>query len=152
VKKGTKHTEKSKAEISKTMKRKGYKNHEKYNEENLPIILDQIEAHARKEECWSGYQAADECGHLWDSIKKSCARFPDNYEIQHRLGMIDQFVKVLKFDKALKGQFVPSVSIFLGKNDHGMTDRQQVDHTTGGETIKLNLNITKNDLDSDPVE
>lgn len=40
---------------------------------------------------------------------------------------------------ALQGSYVPSVAIFALKNNHGWSDKQEIDHTTKGESIQQTI-------------
>jgi len=60
-----------------------------------------------------------------------------------------EIVKERLIEQGLDGDANPTMAIFILKNNHNMTDKQQTDVTTNGKDVNGTPNIVFLDLDSD---
>lgn len=77
---------------------------------------------------------------IWSYWKKT---FSSNLEVFQAIKRIEQEFENRLYVKALKNEVVASVAIFGLKNNHKWSDRTEVDVTSGGEAIKLTMDLSK---------
>lgn len=114
---------------------KGNKNAETWTREAVIEQLAKIEAEAKKPSClWLG-SALVKVGlyrELWSYWSE---KFKGDDVVFQTIKRIDQYFEDRLFAKAAKGDLNATIAIFGLKNNHGWTDKKDVDVTTKGESI-----------------
>ena len=75
---------------------------------------------------------------IWSDWKN---KFKDSEEVSEAIKRIETVLEARLAKGALTGKYVASVAIFSLKNNHGWTDKSEVDVTSGGKTISVSMNI-----------
>ena len=112
----------------------GNNNAEIWTEETTKVFFDKILEYIQEnKKCRSLSEAAVECGEYEDIIQY----------LQNKFSSVDfrsikrakDIVKNRLANQGLDGEANPTMAIFLLKNNHGMTDKQQTDVTTNGKDL-----------------
>ena len=115
--------------------KKGNTYAEKWTKAEVLKALKQIQAEAQRPTCtWLG-TALVRVGlyrEIWTYWKE---KFAKDIEVFQTIKNIDTIFEERLFSKALRGEANATVAIFGLKNNHGWKDRQEVDHTTAGESL-----------------
>lgn len=118
----------------------GNTNAEKWNRKEVLAMLAKIEAEAKKPSCaWLG-TALVKCDLYKDVWAYWKEKFSDDEVVFRTIKKIDTIFEERLFAKALKNEANATIAIFGLKNNHGWKDKQEVDHTTNGESLN-NLKI-----------
>lgn len=109
-------------------------------------VLDYVKENKK---CRSLSEAVVELDEYEDVINYIIRKFPQ--EDFRAIKVARDIVKNRLASQGLDGDANPTMAIFLLKNNHGMTDRQQTDITTNGKEINdtLKVEIVKPDNESD---
>jgi hypothetical protein len=113
---------------------KGNNNAEVWTEQSAKTFFDSILKYVQEnKKCRSLSEASVECGEYEELISY----------LQNKFNTIDfksikrakDIVKNRLAQQGLDGEANPTMAIFLLKNNHNMTDRQQTDVTTNGKEL-----------------
>lgn len=98
-------------------------------------MLAKIEKEAKKPSClWLG-SALVKVGLYRDVWAYWYEKFRDDAVVLRTIKKIDQIFEDRLFAKAAKGDTNSTMAIFGLKNNHGWTDKRELDHTTAGQAI-----------------
>ena len=112
----------------------GNNNAEIWTEETTKVFFDKILEYVQEnKKCRSLSEAAVECGEYEDIIQYLQNKF-SNIDFRS-IKRAKDIVKNRLANQGLDGDANPTMAIFLLKNNHGMTDRQQTDVTTNGKDL-----------------
>lgn len=122
---------------------KGNKNAEKWNEKTVLPKLTEIEkvATRRNKPCSYLTEALVEVGLYKDIWAEWKRKFKDNSIVYRSIKRIDSIFEVKLVKGALNGDHNPSVSIFLMKNNHGMTDKQETTLKGSDDAIQIHFHV-----------
>ena len=112
----------------------GNNNAEIWTKETTKVFFDKILEYVQKnKKCRSLSEAAVECGEYEDIIQYLQNKFSS---VDFRsIKIAKDIVKNRLANQGLDGEANPTMAIFLLKNNHGMTDKQQTDVTTNGKDL-----------------
>lgn len=113
----------------------GNKNAEVWTIEKSKEFLEKVLKYVEEnKKCRSLSEATVECGEYEEVVQYIQNKYPDiDFKSIKRAKDI---CKNRLANQALDGEANTTMAIFLMKNNHGMTDRQQTDITTGGDKIQ----------------
>lgn len=72
-----------------------------------------------------------------DTTRKTLLDYEKKEEFSYTIKRCKDKIFYKKKQLAFKGKLNPTVFIFDAKNNHEYTDKQEYDHTTGGEKINI---------------
>lgn len=130
-------------------KMKGNNNAEKWDLQLTEMFFDDILKYVKDNpKCRSLAEAAVEVGEYEELVQYLINKFPDT--VFKSIKKAKDIVKNRLVNQGLDGDANPTMAIFILKNNHGMSDKQQTDITTGGD--KLNSSIKVEIINSDESE
>lgn len=116
---------------------KGNKYNEKWDLESAKTFFDDILNYIKEnKKCRSIAEACVELGEYEDLVSYLIKKFPE--EDFRSIKTSKDIVKTRLMNQGLDGDANPTMAIFILKNNHQMTDKQQTDVTSGGEKIQNN--------------
>lgn len=120
---------------------KGNKFAEKWTEETVMPFLNKIEDRASSPACYYITQVLVEVGLYKDIWAEWKRKFNENKEVYRSIKRIDSIFEAKLVRGALDGTHNPSVSIFLMKNNHGMTDKQETTLKGDSNPVQIHVHI-----------
>lgn len=125
---------------------KGNKYNEVWDLESAKTFFDDILQYVNEhKKCRSIAEACVELGEYEDLVSYLIKKFPE--EDFRPIKSAKDIVKTRLVNQGLDGEANPTMAIFILKNNHNMTDRQQTDITTNGKDVNnpttLKVEISK---------
>lgn len=114
----------------------GNKNAEKWTEETVMSKLEEIQELVERPDVNYLGTALTKVGLYNDIWRDWSQKFSENLVVSRTMKKIRDRIQSKLYERALNGDVVPSIAIFGLKNNHGWTDRQQLEHT-GQQEIKV---------------
>lgn len=115
-------------------KMEGNKNAEKWNLVKTEMFFDDILKHVQSNpKCRSLSDACVEVGEYEELISYLLNKYPDT--VFKSIKRAKDIVKNRLVNQGLDGDANPTMAIFILKNNHNMTDKQQTDVTTNGKDL-----------------
>ena len=120
--------------MSVSEKMEGNKNAEKWNLVKTEMFFDDILKHVQSNpKCRSLSDACVEVGEYEELISYLLNKYPDT--VFKSIKRAKDIVKNRLVNQGLDGDANPTMAIFILKNNHNMTDKQQTDVTTNGKDL-----------------
>ena len=121
--------------MSVSEKMEGNKNAEKWNFERTEKFFDDILKYVQDNpKCRSLSDACVEVGEYEELISYLLNKYPDT--VFKSIKRAKDIVKNRLVNQGLDGDANPTMAIFILKNNHNMTDKQQTDVTTNGKDLQ----------------
>jgi len=134
--------------MSVSEKMQGNKNAEKWDIERTEMFFDDILKHVQKNQnCRSLSEAVVEVGEYEELISYLLNKYPDT--VFKSIKRAKDIVKNRLVKQGLDGDANSTMAIFILKNNHNMTDRQQTDITTNGKDVNTSPIIKFVDSEED---
>lgn len=113
---------------------KGNKYNEVWNLETTEKFFEDILTYIQEnKKCRSIAEACVELGQYEDLVGYLCNKFKE--KDFRPIKKAKDIVKTRLVNQGLDGEANPTMAIFILKNNHGMSDRQQTDITTNGKEL-----------------
>ena len=120
--------------MSVSEKMEGNKNAEKWDLVKTEMFFDDILKYVQSNpKCRSLSDACVEVGEYEDLMNYLINKFPDT--VFRSIKKAKDIVKNRLMNQGLDGDANPTMAIFILKNNHNMTDKQQTDVTTNGKDL-----------------
>lgn len=120
--------------MSVSEKMQGNKNAEKWDLERTEMFFDDILKHVQNnKKCRSLAEACVEVGEYEDLMNYLLNKYSDT--VFRSIKKAKDIVKTRLVNQGLDGEANPTMAIFILKNNHQMTDKQQTDITTNGKDV-----------------
>ena len=120
--------------MSVSEKMEGNKNAEKWDLVRTEMFFDDILKYVQDNtKCRSLSEACVAVGEYEDLMNYLINKFPDT--VFRSIKKAKDIVKNRLVNQGLDGDANPSMAIFILKNNHNMTDKQQTDVTTNGKDL-----------------
>ena len=121
-------------------KMKGNTNAEKWDLKLTEMFFDDILKYVKENpKCRSLAEAAVEVGEYEELIQYLINKYPNT--VFKSIKKAKDIVKNRLVNQGLDGEANPTMAIFILKNNHNMTDKQQTDVTTNGKELNTNPTI-----------
>ena len=138
--------------MSVSEKMKGNTNAEKWDIERTEMFFDDILKYIQKNtNCRSLSEAVIEVGEYEELISYLLNKYPDT--VFKSIKRAKDIVKNRLVKQGLDGEANSTMAIFILKNNHNMTDKQQTDLTTNGKelnnTQEVKITIVTNEDEGD---
>lgn len=134
--------------MSVSEKMKGNTNAEKWDLERTEMFFDDILKYVQKNPtCRSLSEAVVEIGEYEELISYLLNKYPDT--VFKSIKRAKDIVKNRLVKQGLDGEANSTMAIFILKNNHNMTDKQQTDITTQGKEINNAPTIVFLDTDNE---
>lgn len=134
--------------MSVSEKMKGNKNAEKWDLERTEMFFDDILKYVQKNpNCRSLSEAVVEVGEYEELISYLLNKYSDT--VFKSIKRAKDIVKNRLVKQGLDGEANSTMAIFILKNNHNMTDKQQTDITTQGKEINNAPTIVFLDTDNE---
>lgn len=120
--------------MSVSEKMQGNKNAEKWDLERTEMFFDDILKHVKNnKKCRSLAEACVEVGEYEDLMNYLLNKYSDT--VFRSIKKAKDIVKTRLVNQGLDGEANPTMAIFILKNNHQMTDKNQTDITTNGKDV-----------------